>query len=88
MDLETCGHIRGVNLGDSKYLGSHTRFVTHGQNSIVSARRVRTDDCYIKTVNGPIDIGSYVESQTLLMETMGDIHVAKRLGIAVKGEIL
>lgn len=49
LELETHGNIRGVNLGDSKYLGSQTRFVTHGKDSVVAARRVRTDTCFIKT---------------------------------------
>ena len=87
LDLETHGSIRGVNLGDSKYLGTATRFVTHGEDSSIAARWVRTDSYFIKSVGGAVEFGSYLEAQNLLLETCGNILVAKRLGIAQKGEI-
>jgi len=62
LDIETNGSISGVNPGDSKFLGSQARFVTTGEESGVFAKRVRTDSCEIVTVNGPIQIGSYIEA--------------------------
>jgi len=63
LDIETNGSITGINPGDSKFLGSLARFVTTGETSGVSARRVRSDSCKIKTLDGNVLIGSYIESR-------------------------
>ena len=88
LDLEVNGHIQGVNLGDSKFLGTKARFVTSGEDGQVRARRVRADDCEISTVKGQISIGSYIDAYKLNINTQGgNVNITKRLGINGKGII-
>jgi len=44
LDIETNGDIKGLNLGDSKFMGSEARLVTTGENTSISARRFRAED--------------------------------------------
>ena len=88
LDIETNGNIKGLNLGDSKFMGSEARLVTTGDDTSISARRFRAEDCHIKSVNGLIEFGSYLEAQDMKMETAGNILIGKRLGISRKAEIV
>ncbi len=52
----------------------------------ITARRLRNDECTLKTDGGAIRIGSYVETGDLLLETRGgDVVISKRLGIGKRG---
>ena len=62
--------------------------MTSGENSEVKARRVRSEECSIETVNGPVNIGSYIEARKLSIKTQeGNINIGKRLGIVDYGLI-
>lgn len=78
------GDITGVNPGDSKFLGSTVNLVSH--EGTVRARRLRCDDCYIKS-KGPVSIGSYVEAQTVQISTPEFVQIGKRMGVAETGTI-
>jgi len=88
LDIETNGNIKGLNLGDSKFMGSEARLVTTGEDTSISARRFRAEDAHIKSINGLIEFGSYLEAQDMQMETAGNIHIGKRLGVSRKAEIV
>lgn len=86
IDIEVNGEITGLNLGDTKFLGSKARIVTSGVDSSIKARRLRTDDCQIQTIHGDILVGSYVESSNLLISTAkGNVSIQKKLGVSGKG---
>ena len=68
-DVEVNGSVLGVNPGDSKLLGNQARLVTTGKDSTVRVRRLRTDECFVKTVNGSVTVDSYIEAQRLHIQT-------------------
>ena len=87
LDIETAGSITGHNEGDSKLLASNVSLHTTGEEATIEARRVRSDLASLKSVNGNIQINSYVETQNLELSTAGDVEIRKRLGIAKRGEV-
>mmetsp|Transcript_11449 Transcript_11449/g.19363 ORF Transcript_11449/g.19363 Transcript_11449/m.19363 type:complete len:259 (-) Transcript_11449:445-1221(-) len=90
LDIEVNGSIRGVNLGDSKFLGSQAKLITRGEDSTIKARRVRTDVCEIEVGRGGLEIGSYLESQDMkvTVRNAGNVSIGKKIGVANFGEIV
>lgn len=62
LDLETNGNIVGACQGPTKYVGSIARFVGTGPQSTIDIRKVRSDTLEMKTVEGGISVGSYIEA--------------------------
>ncbi len=65
MDVSVDGNINGVNMKDTKLISTNCKLVTSGVESTVRVRRLRNDDCEIKTVNGNVSVGSYIETGKL-----------------------
>jgi hypothetical protein len=61
------GDIVGVNMKDTKLISKAVSFITEQGN--VNVRKLRNDDCTIKSQNGSIKIGSYLESGELKITT-------------------
>ena len=88
LDLETTGNIIGACPGPTKYVGSIARFIGNGPQSTIDVRKVRSDTLEMKTIEGSISVGSYIETQYLDMESQGGaISITKRLGLNKKGTI-
>ena len=56
-------------MKDTKLIGNYCILKSIGENSIIQAKRIRTDDCQIRAINGNINIGSYIEAGVLDIET-------------------
>ena len=65
LDIKVKGNIKGMNLKDTKLISSTCKLETIGQTSSIWARRLRNDECQIKTIDGNIVIGSYIETSNL-----------------------
>ena len=86
MEVKVSGEIRGVNMKDTKLISKRLSLVTEGEGSRVKTRRLRNDECTIRTKKGEISIGSYIETGVLRLETSGgDVTIGKKLGIGIKG---
>ena len=74
-------------MKDTKLISNYCRLITEGESSI-SAKRIRSDDCRLQSVNGDISIGSYVESGMVEISSInGNIKISKKVGINEKGLI-
>jgi len=62
LDLETYGNIVGACQGPTKYVGSIARFIGSGTQSTIDIRKVRSDTLEMKTIDGAINVGSYIEA--------------------------
>ena len=88
VDVKVNGNIQGSNPKDTKLIGKICHLETTGQLSSIKTRRLRNDECTIKTVDGEVRIGSYIETGVLELETQdGNIIVGKKLGIVKKGKV-
>lgn len=56
-------------MKDTKLISNNCRLHTIGDQTNISAKRIRTDDCDIKTVKGYINIASYIETGKGCIET-------------------
>lgn len=59
------GNIKGVNPKDTKLISTECTLQTFGDDATLTARRLRNDICNLETIDGDINIGSYVESGKL-----------------------
>lgn len=73
-------------MKDTKLISKRVSLITEGDLSNISTRRLRNDECTIKTQKGQISIGSYIETGILDLSTCGgDVTIGKKLGIGIKG---
>ncbi len=70
-------------MKDTKLISKAVRLISEQGN--VNVRKLRNDDCIIKSQDGSIKVGSYLESGELKITTYGDVEVGKRLGIVKSG---
>lgn len=73
-------------MKDTKLVGKRINLQTTGQHSQITSRRLRNERCSLKTIDGDIKIGSYIETGDLMLEThSGNILINKKLGINKSG---
>ena len=88
LEVEVNGDIAGVNMKDTKLISKKVTLKTRGEDSTITTRRLRNDECTMVTKKGDIKIGSYIETGVLDMRTEGgNVTVSKRLGIGKRGLI-
>ena len=88
LDVATFGNIIGACQGPTKYVGSIARLIGTGPQSTIDIRKVRSDTLEMKTNDGAISVGSYIEAQYLDLESQGGaISIGKRIGLNKKGTI-
>lgn len=78
--MKVSGDIQGFNTKDSKLISKRVKM--ESLNGKIFSKRLRNDNCEIKTFSGDILIGSYLESGILDVQSdQGSILVNKRLGL-------
>lgn len=82
LSVRVNGDINGINMKDTKLISKRLYLHTTGSTSSISARRLRNEECKIKSIDGDIKIGSYIETGVLRLETnSGNVQIHKKLGI-------
>ena len=88
LSVRVTGNIEGTNMKDTKLISKKVYLHTTGDHAHISARRLRNDECKIKTKDGDIRIGSYIETGVLHLDTQcGNIQIGKKLGINKYGSL-
>ena len=61
-------------MKDTKLISNFCKLKATNKHSMVMARRIRSDDCRISTIDGNIVISSYIEASCADLQTRdGDI---------------
>ncbi|CDW72428.1 UNKNOWN [Stylonychia lemnae] len=88
LDVHVNGDITGVNMKDTKLIAKKVHLETTGSNTQIQTRRLRNDECKLKTNDGNILVGSYIETGVLNLETnSGNVLINKKLGINQRGTL-
>jgi hypothetical protein len=88
LEVKIGGSIAGVNMKDTKLISKRVSLETTGEVTGIETRRLRNDECKLRTETGDIKIGSYIETGELDLKTKdGSVLINKRLGIGKTGVI-
>ena len=65
LEVTVEGSITGLSMKDTKLISKQCELITHGVDSPIMLRKLRNDTCVIKALDGPVHVGSYIETGML-----------------------